>query len=370
MIGCASLWLAGITTAWSYELTVGQTLSLSGSQSSIATELLRGRTQCMAHVNSELGPMGVKLRLVTKDDAGEPQTALRQAKAMLAQESPAVMFGPMGPAINAAILKLAAEEGMAVIAPQGSDVQNRGKASSTAFFLTANQSSEALRLAAHVTALGLQRVAVIHSADASGRAALTAFEEGLMVNNVAVRRISAVKAEGSDAADAVRDAMLSDAQALLLATSGRPTALVLQQLSKAQGNNRILQVYGLSSAASPTTLAELGDVARGFVMTQVLPSPRDAVNSSLVRTFQKAMLNAPGERTHAELEGCLAPLVLAEVIKRKPSIAPTRASILAALRGAARVDLGDFQVDLADRTHTGASFTDIVFVGDKGRITR
>ena len=366
----ACIWAAGMTPAWSYELTIGQTLSLSGTQSGIATELLRGRTQCVNHVNLQLKPLGVKLRLVTRDDAGDPQLALRLVREMVAQEDPALMFGAMGPAVNAAILKWAADEGMAVIAPHGGDVQNRGKVSSTAFFLTANQSAEALRLASHVTSLGLQRVAVIHSADAAGRAALTAFEEGLMVNNVAVRRISAVRPDGSDAAAAVQDAMVSDAQALLLATSGRPTALILQSLSKVQGSTRILQVYGLSSAASPTTLAELGDSARGFVMTQVLPSPRDGAVSGLVRTFQQAMAKSPGARTHAELEGCLAPLTLAEVLKRKPSVPPTRAGILAALRGAARVDLGDFQVDLTDTTHAGARFTDIVFVSDKGRITR
>jgi hypothetical protein len=61
---------------------------------------------------------------------------------------------------------------------------------------------------------------------------------------------------------------------------------------------------------------------------------------------------------------------LAEVLKRKPSPPATRAGILAALRGAGRVDLGDFPVDLADPTHVGAAFTDVVFVGNKGRVIR
>jgi hypothetical protein len=89
----------------------------------------------------------------------------------------------------------------------------------------------------------------------------------------------------------------------------------------------------------------------------------------MVATFLAAMRNAPGERTYAELEGCVAPLVLAEVLRRKP-VEPTRSSVGNALKAAGKVSLGGFDVDLGDKTKPGSRFTDIVFVGADGRLVR
>jgi hypothetical protein len=144
---------------------------------------------------------------------------------------------------------------------------------------------------------------------------------------------------------------------------------VLKALASAQRDSlSLLQVYGLSSAASQTELHELSTLARGFSMTQVLPLPRD-VRVPMVATFLSAMGNAPGERTYAELEGCIAPLLLAEVLRRK-AVEPTRAAVMQALRSGGKVNLGGFEIDLGDRTRPGARFTDIVFVGSDGRLLR
>lgn len=106
----------------------------------------------------------------------------------------------------------------------------------------------------------------------------------------------------------------------------------------------------------------------GISMSQVIPLPRDA-GVPVVATFLAAMRDAPGERTYPELEGCMAPLLIAEVLRHKAA-EPSREGILKAMRAAGRVDLGGFDVDLADRSRPGSRFTDIVYVGSDGRISR
>ncbi len=360
--------LVGSDPVLAQEIIVGQTLSLTGPSAAMAQGLLRGREACTEFVNSQGGIRGLRLRLVTRDDQGDPAQAVKLHKELALQEGTMVLLGSMGPAVNTVVLAWAGIEGLAVVAPQGGDVENRTRGADTAFFLTANQSAEAEQLATHIASLGLRRVVIVHSTDRAGRAALTALEEGLGVTNVAAIALVPVQQDGKDALQASQSVTRAGAQAVLLATSGRTTMAMLQALTASSaGAMPVLQVYGLSSAASQAELIALGQRARGFAMTQVMPLPR-GTRVPVVQTFQTALRRAGGERTYAELEGCMAPLLLAEVLRRRPALPASRASILSALRTAGRVDLGGFELDLSDRAKPGSRFTDIVYVGPDGRI--
>jgi ABC-type branched-subunit amino acid transport system substrate-binding protein len=335
----------------------------------IAQDLKRGREACIDWVNSHGGIRGKQLKLLTRDDGGNPGRAVEAAKELVDRDGAVAMLGSIGPTVNSAILDWAGKEGIAVVGPYGGDVEVRTNKSPSAFFLTANQSAEAERLASHVTALGLKRLVIVRAKSEAGFAALTALEEALGVSDVAAAAVIDVRADGADAAAAAKAVAAAKPQAVLLATSGRTTVAMLRAMSASQpGALPLVQVYGLSSAASQTELVELSNLARGFSMTQVLPLPKDT-RVPLVVTFLSAMHNAPGERTYAELEGCVAPLLLADVLRRKP-VDPSRSAVIRALRSAGKVDLGGFEIELGDRSKSGSHFTDIVFVGADGRLVR
>jgi ABC-type branched-subunit amino acid transport system substrate-binding protein len=365
----ATLAVTMCTPALADDIVIGQTLPLSGTTTVIAQDLKRGREACTQWINSQGGIRGRPLKLLTRDDAGDPKRAVESARELVEQDGAVVVLGSMGPAVNSALVDWAGSAGVAVLGPYGGDVEVRTRNAASAFFLTANQSAEAERLASHVTALELRRVVIVHARDAAGSAALTALEEALGVSDVAAAAVIGVRSDGSDAATAAKAVAAAKPQAVLLATSGRTTVAMLKAMAVSQpGALPLMQVYGMSSAASQTELLELSSFARGFSMTQVLPLPRDP-RVPLVATFLAAMRNAPGERTYAELEGCVAPLVLAEVLRRKP-MEPTRASVNNALKAAGKVSLGGFDVDLGDKAKSGSRFTDIVFVGADGRLVR
>lgn len=308
--------LTGPASAQTHEIVVGQTLSLTGPSAGIARELDRGRQACVDFVNEHGGIRGQRLRLVTRDDRNDAARAVALAQELAARDGAVSFFGSMGPVVNTAILGWAGNEGVAVVGPYGGDVENRTRGADTAYFLTANQSAEAERLATHVASLGAGRIVIVHGTDSAGRSALTAMEEALGVRNVAAAALVAVRPDGSDADRAAQAVAKTGAPAVLLATSGRTTIAMLRALttSSSSGTLPLLQVYGLSSAASQAELSALGDRARGFAMSQVTPLPRDT-RVPVVRIFNEAMRNAPGERTYAELEGCMAPLILAEALR-------------------------------------------------------
>lgn len=351
------------------DIVLGQTLSLTGASANVARDLQRGRQACVDWVNSHGGVRGRSLKLLTRDDKGDAELAVKFAQELSDREGAMALLGPMGPVVNAALLKWAKEQAMPVLGPYGGDIEIRRGEFETAFFLTANQSAEAARLAAHLVSLGLRRVVIVHGTDGAGRAALVALEEALAITNVPASALLAARSDGSDAAAVAQAIARADAQAVLLATSGRATSAMLKVLtSGSSGGAPLLQVYGLSSSASPAELIELGARARGFAMSQVVPLPRDG-RLGLVTEFQAAMRGLPGERTFAELEGCMGPLLLAEVLRHKPA-ALSRAGMLQALKAAGRVNLGGFEVDLGDRNKIGSRFTDLVYVGSDGRVTR
>lgn len=351
------------------DVVIGQVLSLTGPNSATAQELLRGRRSCADLINSEGGIRGKSLRLVTRDDRGDPAIALNAAQDLIDRDRAVALLGAMGPAVNAAVLDWAATSGTAVVGPQGGEVESRVRDSGVAFFLTANQSAEAERLAAHVTTVGISRVVLVYGSDQAGAAALMAFEEGLTLSNLAAAAVVEVRADGADAAKAAAMVTAAKAQAVFLATTGRATVAMLRALQAASaGGSQLLQVYGLSSAASPSELVSLGKQARGFSMSQVLPLPRDP-RVPVVAKFQAAMGGPAAERTHAELEGCIGTLLLAEALRRKPNDL-TRSGVLQALKSAGRINLGGFEVEMSDRVRLGSRFTDIVFVGADGRLIR
>jgi branched-chain amino acid transport system substrate-binding protein len=370
-----SLILAGLAiigcmeTAHSAEdpVVLGQTLSLSGGSAKTGNALLRGREACAAWVNRRGGVGKRPLKLATRDDGGDARRAEGNLRDLLERERIVAFLGPMGPAINEAVLPWATSSGVAVIAPFGGEIGIRAKEWDSVYFVTANQSVEAERLASHVSVLALTRLAIVHSLDANGRAALVALEEALAIGSIAPVAVLAVKADGSDAASTMRSLGSANAHAVLLATHGTSTSAMLQALSSIKGSGGLLQIYGMSSSASMADLAVLGQVARGFSMTQVLPSPRDP-RSVLAAQFREALPEAANAESYVELEGCLSVLATAEVLRRR-STELSRAGVLRAFKTAGSVSVGGFEIDFANRTR-GSTFTDIVHIGAGGKAAR
>lgn len=346
-------------------VVLGQTLSLSGTSAAIGRALLKGRQACAEWVNRHSGISGRPIALLTRDDKGDSRMAVENVRELLANPQVLALLGPMGTHITQAAIPSTAGQ-IAMVAPFGGDVASRRGAKDHVFFTTANQSAEAERLASHVSAVGLKRVAVIHSADASGQAALLAFEEALSVVEASPRAVVSVQADGAGAAEAMRSVAEADVQAVLLATTGAVTTAVLRALA-GRGQGPLLQVYGMSSSASLGDLVAMGNDARGFSMTQVLPSPRDP-RLPIAAQFREAMgSDAPGA-SYLEMEGCTSVLVLAEVLRGKSGTL-TRTNVLHAFRSAGTLDVGGFTVDFRDRVR-GSAFTDIVFMGPSGRAIR
>ncbi len=361
-------WIAlGCGQACAETIIIGQTLPLSGRSNVLANELAAGRAACLAAADASSTSAGRTLRLVTLDDRGNSQVALKNAISLMEQSGAVALFGPMGTSTSSELLPWALRMKMPVVGPYGGDVASRSKDWATTFFVTANLSAEAQRIAEHLASLGTHKVAVAYSEDPDGKAELEAFEEGLAVTGLRLSMALPVKVDGSDLPSIMKRISSANPEVVLLATTGATTIATLKAMEASRmAGAAPTSAYTLSSGATQDELSSLGSAARGLTISQVVPSPYDTTLPVIV-TYQAAMRVAGHKPSYASLEGCLDALTLVDVLKRKEGEV-TRSGLLKALRSTGVVKLGGFEIDLADRDKPGSKFTDIVLFGNDGRV--
>ena len=347
-------------------INVGEVVSLTGADNTVARELHAGRQACATAINAAGGVHGRTLTLLTRDDHGDPKAATREAQALADSDHVAALLGPVGRPVHDAVLRWGSDNGMAVLDPYGGAMASRLRDYDTAFFVTANFSKEGELIASHLASLGIHDLAMLSTPDDQGVEALAALEEPLSM--LGSRRVwtGLLGNDGHDAVAKVESMLAAHPQALVLATNSTATAAVLRALRDHPGQIQLaIPTYGLSSSISEHELLTLGEQARGFIMTQVVPSPRDT-QIGIVARYRAAL--PKGERpSYAGLQGCIDVAVLASVLRRQTGDLG-KAATLRALRAAGDVDVGGFEIDLSDRHQSGSRFTEIVLVDGEGRI--
>lgn len=352
--------------AFSQDIPIGEVLSITGRDGVVAKELRNGREACTRAVNASGGIHGHMLGLITRDDRGDPKAAIRAAQALAESDNVVALLGPIGREVQDGVLHWASDSNMPILDPYGGAMASRVLDFGTTFFVTANFSKEGELIAAHLASLGVHDLAVLGTVDDQGSETMTALDEPLSM--ISARRVwsGSVKSDGSDAALQVEALLASHPQALVLATSGTATAAVLKALRDHPGQIQLaIPTYGLSTSITEHDLLALGAKARGFIMTQVVPSPRDT-QVAIVAQYRTALRKGDSP-TYVGLQGCIDVMLLAEVLGRH-SEAVTRSGVLRALRSAGTVDVGGFRVNLSDRQQTGSKFTEIVLIDGEGRI--
>lgn len=350
-------------------LVVGTTLPLSGVSGEVGKEWLRGANSCAQQINADGGVTGRFIRIVSKDDGGDAQRAVENARTLTNDDQSVVLVGGMGTSILSELLAWAASQNLLVLGPDSGLLSAQAPKYDTTYFLTANSAIEAERLVGHMSALGTKRVLLLYSKDPEGQYALTAFEQALTVHGIIPAR-SEPLSSSLTAHKLEEHLRLSDAQAVVLATSPQNSAVALRTLSAIEGGGRVtLQVYALSGSVAEPQFRQIGESVRSLVLSQVTPRPDDP--SRRVSAFFLRALRASSDKepTYTSFRGCIAVTVLATVMKQSIH-QPNKQGILAAFKTANQVDLGGWSVDLSDRQVPGSRFVDITLFSSGRRPVR
>ncbi len=350
------------------QIRIGQTAGFTGAAASGVKEATAGAQLYLNAVNSKGGIAGQKLELVSLDDKFDPKLAAENAKILIGKGVIA-LFLTRGTPHSLGLLPMLAESRITLVAPSTGAMALHEPVNPWVFNVRATYQREAERSVKHLIQTGVQRIAIVQVADSFGEDAVVGALRGF---GAAQKPVVYEKYDRSkpDFAPIVPRVLAADAQAVLVIGSGTTAADAMKAL-RAAGSRA--QMLTLSNNASAGFVKSLGDVARGVIVSQVLP-PERSLATPMVREAQdlaRAVGSAGPEITPALLEGFAGAKVLVEGLRRAAARRDlTRAGLQLALESITRFDLGGLELSFSASDHTGLDYADLSIIGADGRFRR
>lgn len=363
----ALLWCGMVLSlSASGQILIGQTAGFTGTVGAGVTETTDGAKLYLDAVNGRGGIGGQKIELISLDDKFDPQLAAANARKLIEDNQVLALFLTRGTPHTQAIVPLLNQHGVALIAPSTGAMVLHQPVLRYVFNVRATYQREAEKAVAHLSSIGISRIAVIHVDDSFGTDALAGATRGFEAANlspVAVEKFDRVK---PDFSKIVQKVVVAKAQSVMVFGSG---SAVVECIAALRAGKSAAQVVTLSNNASSGFVKSLGDNARGVVISQVFPNER-SISYLLVREAQE-MAKAKGqtEISPAMLEGFAAAKVLVEALRRAGP-KPTRERLVAALDNLKKLDIGGLEISYSPTDHTGLDFADLAIIGPDGRFRR
>ena len=363
----ALLGLTGLCSQAQAQIRIGQTAGFTGAAASGVNEATAGAQLYFNAVNARGGIGGQKLELVSMDDKFEPKLAADNAKALI-DKGVIALFLTRGTPHSLGLLPLLAEQRITLVAPSTGAMALHEPVNPWVFNVRATYQREAERAVKHLLQVGVQRIAIVQVADSFGDDAVQGALRGFGSSKpVAYDKFDRSK---PDFAPIMLRIVAADAQAMLVIASGTMAADAMKALRAAGSKAQLLT---LSNNASAGFIKALGEVARGVIVSQVLP-PERGLGAAMVKEahdLARAVGSTGPEITPALLEGFAGAKVLVEGLKRAAAKRDlSRTGLQQALEGLTRFDLGGLDLGYSATDHTGLDYADLSIVGADGRFRR
>lgn len=329
------------------EIVLGMSAPVSGPAREIGREIEIGIQTCLRQVNADGGVAGRKLRLVTLDDACDPERALANMKRLVEDEHIFAVIGNVGATTAEKALPYALSKKLVFFSPfTGAALVRNNPPDRYVFNYRASFGEEAaetikyLKQARNITA---DQLAVFAEEGANGNAAFNAVARVLRQQGHRPEQILRVshKRNSSDVASAVKEVLRhEEIRAVIMATTYRPAAAFVRQVKDAKRDLVFTSVSCVGSDALAEELRQLGgNYANGVIVIQSVPQP-DSECSTVLRYREQLHTSYPNELpSYVSLEGYIATTVFVEALRRTGNNLTTE-SFVDALESIRELDVG------------------------------
>lgn len=360
----AALLAAALCGAGHTQILIGQTAGFTGPVAAGVKETTDGARLWLDAVNARGGIAGQQLELVSLDDKFDPKLASENAQ-KLAERGAVALFLTRGTPPTEAVLPVLQANRMPLVGPSTGAMVLHQPVQRYVFNVRATYQREAQKAIEHLNTLGITRIALVHADDSFGRDGLEGANKGFTQAKLKPTHVLKADRSKPDYSQLVPPILASEAQAVLWIGSANAVAEGVKAFRAAKSSVRVVT---LSNNASAGFVKALGEHSRGVIVTQVYPSERSYAYTMVQEATElakaKKLVLSP-----AILEGYAAAKVLVEGLRRAGKN-PTRESLLAALEGMKRFDLGGLEVSFSGDDHTGLDFADLSIVDLEGRFVR
>jgi ABC-type branched-subunit amino acid transport system substrate-binding protein len=348
------------------DIVVGQTSGFTGAVASGVKENTEGARLYIEWVNANGGVNGQRIELVSLDDKFEPKLAAENARKLIVEKQAVALFLNRGTPHTEAIRPLLEEFKVPLVAPSTGAMILHKPVHPWIFNVRATYQREAEKAITHLATIGVTRIALVHVDDSFGADCATGAQKGYERAHLAplfVDKFDRSKPDFSGIARRVKD---SNAQAVFLIGSAGAVTDGTKMIREAGSRAQIVTV---SNNASGGFIKQMGEYARGTIVTQVFPYERSLAAPIVKEANDLAKKHNIAAVTPAMLEGYAGAKVLVEGLRRAgPN--PTRARLQQALEGMRRVDIGGLEVTYSPTDHTGLEYADLSIIGPDGKFQR
>lgn len=346
-------------------IIIGQTTGLTGQVSGSVKESRLGAQAYFDWVNQRGGINGRKIELMTLDDQFDPKTAGSNAKQLIeGKQAPFALFLTRGTPHTEAVFQVAKTAQVPLVAPSTGAAVLHQPAHKLLFNVRAKYQEEVELIIRHLSSVGLKRVALVYADDSFGKDVLEGYQRSVKQKQLNEILFSFDRSK-PDIDALVKKIDASGAPAIILAASGTTTVGVIKKL-RALGNNS--QIAVLSNNSSESFIQDLGGLAHGIMVSQIMPSPNSTI-TPLAKELQAALVGRNQKPSYATMEGFVAAKVLVEGLKRGGKNL-TRASFVAGLESMKEVDFGGISVGYGPNDRTGSRYVELSMINKEGRFIK
>jgi len=358
--------LSSLAATAAAQIVIGQTAGFSGPAAAGVKETTDGAKLYIDSVNARGGISGQSIELVSVDDKFDPKLAAENARKLITEKNVVALFLVRGTPHTQAIAPLLAEYRVPLIAPSTGAMVLHKPVNPYIFNVRATYQREAERAIRHLSLIGMERIAVLHVDDSFGTDAVVGAASGFTAvgkQPVAIEKFDRAKPDFSAIAPKLAK---QNVQAVLFIAAGAAVAEGTKALRDAGSP---AQIVTLSNNSSSGFIAQMGDNARGVIVTQVFPYERSIASPIVKEATEFAKAKGLEAMTPAMMEGYAGAKVLVEGLRRAGGT-PTRDKLLNALNNMHKYDIGGMEVSFSTTDHTGLDFADLSIIGPDGKFRR
>jgi branched-chain amino acid transport system substrate-binding protein len=366
-VGAATAALALPAWAQGQRIVLGQSAAFSGPASALGEQFKKGAQFYFDRVNARGGVNGRTIELQSLDDGYEPERCAANTRKLI-DNGVFALFGYIGTPTSLAALPLATSAKVPFIAPfTGADAL-RLPFNRYAFHVRASYADETAEIVKQVTAVGIKRIAVFYQNDSYGKSGLDGVTRALAPLGLTPAGMGTVERNTVAVDAAVKSIIASRAEAIVQVSAYKSCAAFIRAARLAGFGGTF---YNVSFVGTQALAQELGNDARGVVVSQVMPFPFSAT-SPLAGDYLAAGRAADGDKfdpNYSSMEGYVAARTLVEGLRRAGNN-PNPESLINGLEGMREFNLGGFYVDFSPQKREGSKYVDLVIMTADGRVRR
>jgi ABC-type branched-subunit amino acid transport system substrate-binding protein len=329
---------AAVATNDRAPIRLGQSAPVSGPLAQVGIAFRNTALAVFAEVNAQGGIGGRDIELITLDDEDRSERTAVNVKLLASEHQVVALFGFVGAGAHRAGARGAVEEGLPYIAPVSGSQELRSGTLPWVYNLRAGHVDEIEYIARHTSNVGITRVSLVSEYNSQGWELRDALMDAFEKKGTRVASITSVDHEGSKYSlpGAVSSVLSGSPQAIVLGSDYVASARFVEAVRSA-GYTGIF--YTLSTVGGGPLMQQLGSLAAGISVTQVVPFPWTS-SAQVGRAFQAFCVRRKIEPSFASMEAWLASTLLVDALRRAKDVTP--AHLAEALDALPPRDFGGF----------------------------